>query len=40
MSNDLSKTIEWITNQKHLLKVDIDRIPMVRDETLVFHFER
>ena len=34
------KTIKWITNQKHLLEVDIDRIPIVRDETPVFHFER
>ena len=40
MSNNLLKTIKWTTNQKHLFKVDIDRIPIVRDETLVFHFER
>ena len=40
MSNDLSKTIKWITNEKHLLEVDIDRIPIAGDETPVFVFER
>ena len=40
MSHDLPKTIKWITNQKQLFEVDIDRIPIVRDETPVFHFER
>ena len=40
MSNDLPKTIKWITNQKQLFELDIDRIPIVRDETPFFHFER
>ena len=40
MSDDLPRTIKLTTNQKHLLKVDIDRIPIARDETPVFHFER